>query len=81
MFHECFTTKGLCQLEIISVSALNRAVASSLERSFPLMRVRGEISQFTRAASGHWYFSLRDQMASVRSVMFKGRSSLLGWVP
>ncbi len=45
------------------------------------MRVRGEISQFTRAASGHWYFSLRDQTASVRSVMFKGRSSLLGWVP
>jgi exodeoxyribonuclease VII large subunit len=68
-------------LEIISVSALNRAVAASLERSFPLMRVRGEIAQFTRAASGHWYFSLRDEAASVRSVMFKGRSSLLGWVP
>lgn len=68
-------------MSILTVSELNRAVAASLERSFPLMTVRGEIAQFTRAASGHWYFSLRDAQASVRAVMFKGRSSLLDWMP
>ena len=40
----------------ISVTELNHAVAANLERSFPLMRVRGEITQMARAASGHWYF-------------------------
>ena len=59
---------------VISVSELNRAVAANLERSFPLMRVRGEIAQISRPASGHLYFSLRDAQASVRAVMFKGRS-------
>ena len=56
-------------------------MAANLERSFPLMRVRGEIAQLTRAASGHWYFSLRDAAASVRAVMFKGKSAVLDWQP
>jgi exodeoxyribonuclease VII large subunit len=68
-------------LAVLNVSELNRAVAASLERNFPLMRVRGEIAQFTKAASGHWYFSLRDQAASVRAVMFRGKSSLMDWAP
>ena len=50
----------------MSVSALNRAVAGLLERSFPLVRVRGEIANLTRAASGHWYFVLKDDAAQVR---------------
>lgn len=65
----------------LTVSALNRAVATSLERSFPLVCVRGEVAQFTKAASGHWYFSLRDELASVKAVMFKGRSALMDWIP
>lgn len=81
MFHGCFTTKGLIHLDILAVSELNRAVAASLERNFPLMRVRGEIAQFTKAASGHWYFSLRDEAASVRAVMFRGKSALMDWQP
>jgi len=35
-------------------------IAGLLERNFPLGWVRGEISNFTRAGSGHWYFSLKD---------------------
>jgi exodeoxyribonuclease VII large subunit len=54
--------------EIVSVGQLNRAVAGLLERSFPMVWVSGEISNLTRAASGHWYFSLKDAQASVRSV-------------
>lgn len=45
------------------------------------MRVRGEIAQLTRASSGHWYFSLRDSAASVRAVMFRGKSAVLDWQP
>jgi exodeoxyribonuclease VII large subunit len=65
----------------LTVSALNRAVAGLLERSFPLVRVRGEVANLTRAASGHWYFVLKDDQAQVRCVMFRGRNQLLNWVP
>ncbi len=65
----------------LTVSALNRAVAGLLERSFPLVRVQGEICNLTRAASGHWYFGLKDDNAQVRCVMFRGRNSLLDWRP
>src|SRR5512134_1901061 len=65
----------------LTVSALNRAVAGLLERSFPLVRVRGEIANLTRAASGHWYFVLKDDLAQVRCVMFRGRNQLLDWTP
>ncbi len=65
----------------LTVSALNRAVASLLERTFPLVRVHGEVSNLTRAASGHWYFVLKDAIAQVRCVMFRGRNSLLDWQP
>ena len=59
----------------LTVSALNRAVAGLLERSFPLVRVQGEICNLTRAASGHWYFGLKDDNAQVRCVMFRRRNS------
>jgi exodeoxyribonuclease VII large subunit len=52
-----------------------------LERRFPLFWVSGEISNMTRAASGHWYFSLKDSGAQVRCVIFRGRNSYLDWVP
>jgi exodeoxyribonuclease VII large subunit len=65
----------------LTVSALNRAVAGLLERSFPSVRVQGEVCNLTRAASGHWYFGLKDETAQVRCVMFRGRNALLGWVP
>lgn len=59
---------------VLTVTALNQAVGRMLERSFPLSWVAGEISNFTRAASGHWYFTLKDAGAQVRAVMFKGRA-------
>ena len=65
----------------LTVSALNRAVSGLLQRSFPLVRVRGEIANLTRAASGHWYFALKDDQAQARCVMFRARTLLLGWMP
>ncbi|MYM84026.1 exodeoxyribonuclease VII large subunit [Duganella sp. FT50W] len=66
---------------VISVSALNQAVARLLERSFPLQWIAGEVSNFTRAASGHWYFTLKDDGAQVRAVMFRGRAQYANFVP
>jgi len=67
--------------EVLTVTDLNRAVASLLERSVPPLRVAGEVSNFTRAASGHWYFTLKDPGAQVRAVMFRGRAQAVGFVP
>ncbi|MBS0309023.1 MAG: exodeoxyribonuclease VII large subunit [Proteobacteria bacterium] len=66
---------------VLTVSALNQAVARALERNFPLLWVAGEISNFTRAASGHWYFTLKDDAAQVRAVMFRGRAQHAGFTP
>ncbi|MBC7756542.1 MAG: exodeoxyribonuclease VII large subunit [Bdellovibrio sp.] len=67
--------------KILSVSELNRLAREVLERSFPLFWVSGEVSNFTRAASGHWYFSLKDQAAQVKCVMFKGRNAYIDFTP
>ncbi len=66
---------------VLSVSALNQAVARMLERQFPLSWIAGEISNFTRAASGHWYFTLKDDGAQVRAVMFRGRAQYADFMP
>ena len=66
---------------IMTVSELNRLAREVLEQSFPLFWVSGEVSNFTRAASGHWYFSLKDTTAQVKCVMFKGRNSYVDFIP
>jgi exodeoxyribonuclease VII large subunit len=66
---------------VLSVSELNRLARETLERSFPLFWIGGEICNLTRAASGHWYFSLKDERAQVRCVMFRSRNSYLDWTP
>jgi len=66
---------------VISVTALNQAVARLLERSFPLTWISGEVSNFTKASSGHWYFTLKDDAAQVRAVMFRGRAQYAGFIP
>jgi exodeoxyribonuclease VII large subunit len=67
--------------EILTVAQLNRAVASLFERSVPPVWVSGEISNLTRATSGHYYFSLKDSGAQVRAVMFRGRAQYLDFSP
>jgi exodeoxyribonuclease VII large subunit len=67
--------------EILTVSALNRSVRDLLEHRYPMLWVCGEISNFTLARSGHAYFSLKDEDAQVRCVMFRNRSQYLDWIP
>jgi exodeoxyribonuclease VII large subunit len=66
---------------VLSVSELNRHAKAVLEQTFPLLWVGGEISNFTHAASGHWYFSLKDGQAQVRCVMFRHKSQYLDFKP
>lgn len=67
--------------EILSVSALVRSVRDLLEHRYPLSWVAGEISNLVRARSGHLYFSLKDEAAQVRCVMFRNRCQYLDWEP
>jgi exodeoxyribonuclease VII large subunit len=67
--------------QTVSVSELLRSVRDVLEHRFPLTWVAGEISNLTRAASGHYYFTLKDNAAQVDCVMFRGRATALDWVP
>jgi exodeoxyribonuclease VII large subunit len=64
---------------VLTISDLNRLARQSLEREFPLLWVAGEISNLTRAASGHIYFSLKDEGAQARCVMFRNRAQLIPW--
>ena len=66
---------------VFSVRELNMAAKQLLENGLPLLWVRGEVSNFVCAVSGHWYFSLKDELAQVRCVMFRHKSQYLDWQP
>lgn len=65
--------------EVLTVSQLNRLAREVLQQNFPLFWISGEISNLTRATSGHVYFSLKDESAQVRCVMFRNRAQLVAW--
>lgn len=62
---------------VVGVAELNRLARHALEQALPLLWVAGEVSNLTRAGSGHLYFSLKDAGAVVRCVMFRSRAQLL----
>ena len=63
------------------VGSLLRAIADSLEARFNPVAVKGEISGFSRAASGHCYFSLKDDQGQMRCAMFRRAAGLLDFAP
>ncbi len=65
----------------LSVSELSLALKRTVEDRFGHVRVRGEISGFKRAASGHIYFSLKDDNARLDAVMWKGGAARLPFAP
>ena len=67
--------------DIWTVSRLNREARAVLEGSFPLLWVQGELSNLAQPASGHIYFSLKDEAAQVRCAMFRQRRNLLRFRP
>lgn len=67
--------------EILTPSGLNRLVRDLLEDTLPLIWIEGEISNFSRPASGHFYLTLKDAGAQVRCAMFKPRTTWLPFKP
>lgn len=65
----------------LSVSELNREAKHLLETHFDWVWVEGEISNFTAASSGHWYFTLKDEDAQVRCAMFRRANSRIKYRP
>ena len=65
----------------MSVAELNRTGAGVPSDSIPASWIQGEISNFVQAASGHWYFTLKDQHAAVKAVMFRGKAGSVHFRP
>lgn len=66
---------------VYSVSQLNREAKRLLATHFLLVKVEGEISNFSAPSSGHWYFTLKDNQAQIRCAMFRGQQTRLGFKP
>ena len=66
---------------IYSVSRLNQEVQQLLETGFGTLWLQGEISNFSRPASGHFYFSLKDSQSQIRCAMFRGRNRNVNFKP
>jgi len=64
-----------------SVSDLSNALKRTVEDAFSFVRVRGEISGFKRASSGHMYLALKDDKAVIDGVCWRGQAAKLGLVP
>lgn len=71
----------LAPAKILSISELNAIVRGLLETRMGEIRLRGEISNFSRPQSGHMYFTLKDSRAQIRCAMFKNRSFGLRFKP
>lgn len=69
------------ETRIYSVSQLNEQIKDVLEAEFFALQVQGEISNFKRHPSGHWYFTLKDTRAQLRGVFFRQWNRLLRFEP
>lgn len=67
--------------QIFSVSALNNKIKYLLESNFVSIWLEAEISNLTKAVSGHWYLSLKDADSQVRCAMFKGSNRKVTFTP
>lgn len=69
------------QPSIITVTRLNRLARQVLESEIGQVWVTGELSNFVAAASGHWYFTLKDSKAQIKTAMFKGANRSVKFSP
>jgi exodeoxyribonuclease VII large subunit len=73
--------KGFEKRQVFTVSDVNALVKTMLEGALGELWVEGEVSNYTRAASGHRYFTLKDEKSQIRCVMFRGQASFLRFEP
>ena len=69
------------QRSVVTVSQLNREARVTIEQRFSQVWVTGELSNFARPRSGHWYFTLKDNNAQVRCAMFANRNQRVSMQP
>lgn len=67
--------------KVYTVSRLNQEVQGALERTFGTLWLQGELSNFSRPGSGHFYFTLKDSRSQIRCAMFKGRNRSVDFDP
>lgn len=67
------------QTHIYTVTELTQNIKDLLEETFPILWISGEISNLSRPASGHFYFTLKDEKAQIRAVLFKGQARNLSF--
>ena len=72
---------ALVDRNIYSVSELTEKIKSLLEKNYPFIWINGEISNFRVPASGHYYFTLKDDAAQIGAVMFRGQNKRLQFMP
>ncbi|MDL1968337.1 MAG: exodeoxyribonuclease VII large subunit [Deltaproteobacteria bacterium] len=66
--------------KIYTVSELTSGLKTLLEESFPFVWISGEISNLSTPVSGHFYFTLKDENAQIRAVMFRGQNKKLKFI-
>ncbi len=69
-----FSVSSAPKHQVYSVSKLNKEIRGILEQGFASLRLTGEISNFVAPASGHWYFSLKDDKAQIKAAMWRGNN-------
>lgn len=73
--------QGFSEPKVLSVSDLNSLIRLHIEGEFEDVTVEGEIGSFTRASSGHLYFTIKDEKSQVRCVMWRSRTNSLRFEP
>ncbi len=81
MTYEIETTKSTTEPKVISVAQLTSTIKSLLEGEVGLVTVKGEISNWRPAASGHIYFSLKDSEAVISAALFRGAAAKMKGPP
>lgn len=76
-----FLEQLLGQRRTVSVSELTARLKTVVEREFIDVYVEGEVSNFRRHSSGHWYFSLKDEAAALRCASFRMQNRMIRFIP
>ncbi len=74
-------TSQVQKRRVYTVSRLNQEVQLALESGFGMLWLQGELSNFSRPASGHFYFSLKDSQSQIRCAMFRGKNRYINFEP
>ncbi|MDF7670500.1 exodeoxyribonuclease VII large subunit [Orbaceae bacterium ESL0721] len=79
--NDMFTSHKVVDKSVLSVKDLNQMVKDLLTDGIGQIWLMGEISNFSRPSSGHWYFTLKDDEAQVRCAMFRNNNFKTGFIP